>query len=68
MFIDKREHAVDQLLRFEIGNRSERTRLAEVLRFIGVAAGTPQRTLASDLDRKGRIVPGKDSAPGFDDV
>ena len=64
MFVDERHHAVDQLLAFEVADLAQREVAAEMIVAVGVAAGTAQRTLARDFDRKGGRVAREDATPG----
>ncbi len=64
MFVDEREHAVDQLLAFEVANFAKGEVAAEMIVAVGVATGTAQRTLAGDLDGKRGRIAREDPTPG----
>jgi hypothetical protein len=54
---DDAEDAIDQRLALEVANFAQGDTAAKVLVVVGVAAGTPERTLARDFNRKGGTVP-----------
>src|SRR5262249_43633219 len=64
VMIDERADALDQFLSLEIRDLAQRNVSAEVVVTIGVTPRTPQGTLAGNFDRKRRMMPGENSAPG----
>src|SRR5450759_3269703 len=66
LLVDDGEEAVDQFLSFVVGDLAERDVAAEVCVTVGVAAGTPERAFARDLDRQGGAVPAQDLPPRGD--
>jgi hypothetical protein len=57
MLVDESKDAVDEFLRFEVGNGSKRAGRAEMFRLLCIAAGTAQRTFAGYFDREVRVMP-----------
>src|SRR5262249_54953940 len=50
LFVDDREHTIDQLLPLEVSDLTERDVAAEMTVAVRIAARAPQRALARDLD------------------
>src|ERR1019366_9507907 len=62
------QHAVNEFLPFTVAKTAQRDAAAEMPVLVGVAAGTAQRTLACDFDRKGGTFALQNPAPGFHNV
>ncbi len=62
VLVDQLEHAVDQLLSFEIREAAQ-VGGAEMRVFVGVASGTAQRAFFGDFQRKAGNTADKGSAP-----
>src|SRR5205823_12107660 len=61
--VDQREELVNELLPLEVAHLTQRHAAAEMIVAVGVAARTPQRALACDLNGKSRCVPAEDASP-----
>ena len=60
---DQGQDAFDEGVTFVVSKLAQRARVTQVAGFVGIAAWTPQRAFAGDLDRKQRPLPLKDSSP-----
>jgi hypothetical protein len=60
---NQRQHAVNQLLAFVIGQRAQRPAISEVFGLVSVTPRTSQWALAGDLDRQHRMIAAQDASP-----
>ena len=63
MFVDEREHAVDERLTFQIPDIAERDGAAEVIVAVGVAARATERAFARDFNREVGSIAEENLAP-----
>ena len=68
MLFDQAKDPIHQVLALMIAHLSQSQRPAKVIGTIGIAAGTTQWTLASDLDRQRRRAAGKYAAPRTENI
>ena len=61
--IDDFHESIDELLAFEVPEPAQGDAAAEMIVAVRVAAGTPQRALSRDLDRKYRLMSAEDASP-----
>src|SRR6185503_15647927 len=61
--IDNLQDTINELLPLAVAKAAQRDAAAQMPVFVGIAAGTPQRTLTRDFDRKRGSLPLQNPAP-----